>query len=89
MTKTVTLKELRPNLPKVIDAVNKRMERYIVTKHGHPAAIILSLDDFEGLLETLEILQDKAGYARLKKANREIKTSKIRSLDEIHRLLRV
>jgi prevent-host-death family protein len=89
MTKTVTLKELRPNLPKIIQAVDKQMERYIITQRGLPKAIILSLDDFEGILETLEILQDKAGLSRLKKAEREAKAGKTRSLKEIHRDLSI
>lgn len=87
MTKLITLKELRPSLPKIIEAVDKRMERYIITKRGTPRAVLLSIDDFEGLLETLDILQDKAGISRLRKAERELKAGKTRSLEQIHKSL--
>lgn len=87
MSRTVTLKELRPNLPKIMEGVDKRMERYVVTKRGHPLAIILSVDDFEGILETLEILQDKTLMRRLKKAEKDIKHGKGDSLEKIHRSL--
>ncbi|MFC1679593.1 type II toxin-antitoxin system Phd/YefM family antitoxin [Elusimicrobiota bacterium] len=87
MTRHISIKELRPNLPKIMDAVDKRLDRYVVTKRGKPVAVVLSPDDFEGLLETLDILEDKAGLKRLRKAKRELSEGKTRSLDEIRRSL--
>lgn len=87
MAKTVTLKELRPNLPKIIQEVDKRMERFVVTRRGYPVAVIMSPDDLEGILETLEILEDKALVVRIKKAEKELMTGKTRTLDKIHRAL--
>lgn len=87
MTKTVSLKELRPELPKVMRAVDERMDRFFVTRRGHPFAVILSLDDYEGLLETIEILGDKKLMARLKKAEKEVREGKTRPLNEIRRSL--
>ena len=89
MTRTVNLKELRPKLPSVMEAVDKKLDRYIVTKRGHPLAVILSVDDYEGMLETMEILRDKVGMRRLKKAESEVREGKTRSLKDIHRDLGV
>ena len=83
MIHTITLKELRPQLPDVINKMDKRFERFIVTKRGHPSAILLNVDDYEGLIETLEILQDKAGVKRLKSAKQQILKKQTRSLEEI------
>lgn len=88
MTRTVTAKELRPQLPRVLDAVDRRLDRFIVTRRGKPTAVIMSADDYEGLLETIEILQDKTGLARLRQAEREVKQGRTRSLEEIDRSLR-
>lgn len=87
MTKTVSLKELRPQLPKIMKAVDEQMHRFVVTRHGHPAAVIMSPDDYEGLLETIEILQDKKLMKRIKKAEADLKAGRTHSLDEIHRAL--
>ena len=34
-------------------------ETYAITHNGKPCAVLMSNDEYEGLLETLEILQDK------------------------------
>ncbi len=85
MTRHITVKELRPNLPRVMDAVDKRLDRYIVTKRGLPVAVIISPDDYEGLLETIDILQDKPLMKRLKRAETEARAGKTRTLEEIER----
>ena len=89
MIRHITLKELRPKLPSVMSMIDKRMDRYIVTKRGKPVAVILSPDDYEGLIETLEIMSDPALMKRIKQAERDVKAGRTRSLEEIHRSLKV
>ena len=85
MVNTITLKELRPDLPEVIKKIDARLDRYIVTKRGRPVAVMLSPDDFEGLVETVEILSDKETVKRIKQAKREIKEGKTVSLETLRR----
>ena len=37
----------------------------VVTEHGEPVAVVLSIEDFQGMQETLEILSDPELRARL------------------------
>ncbi len=85
MVNTITLKELRPELPQVIKGIDTKLDRYIVTKRGKPIAVMMSPDDYEGLLETIEILSDKETARRIKKAKQEIKEGKTISLEELRR----
>jgi len=85
MVNTITLKELRPELPQVIKNIDTKLDRYIVIKRGKPVAVMLSPDDYEGLLETIDILSDKETVSRIKKAKREIKEGKTISLEELRR----
>jgi antitoxin YefM len=34
--------------------------RVVITKHGHPAAVVISLDDLESLEETLDVMDSAA-----------------------------
>ena len=34
-------------------------EKYTITHNGEPYAVLISTEEYDGLLETLEILQDK------------------------------
>jgi prevent-host-death family protein len=83
MTNLVTLKELRPKLPAIIKDIDTKLDRYIVTKRGKPISIMLSIDDYEGLLETIEILSNKDMVRRIKKAKKEIKEGKTISLEKL------
>ncbi len=83
MVNTITLKELRPGLPKVIKNIDSKLARYIVMKRGKPVAMMISPDDYEGLIETIEILSDKNAAKRIKEAKREIAEGKTVSLDEL------
>ncbi|MBU1148378.1 MAG: type II toxin-antitoxin system Phd/YefM family antitoxin [Candidatus Omnitrophica bacterium] len=83
MVNTITLKELRPELPEVIKHIDDRLDRYIVTKRGKPIAIMMSPDDYEGLLETIQILSNKDTARRIRKAKKEIKEGKTISLAKL------
>lgn len=85
MVNTISLKELRPELPKVMMAIDTRLDRYIVTRRGKPIAVMMSPDDYEGLLETILILSDKQTARRIKRAKKEIKEGKTISLEELRR----
>lgn len=87
MTHTITLKALRPGLPKVAEAVESQFERYIVTRHGHPMMLLVNPEDFEGLLETIEILSDRSALKRIRRGWREAKAGKTTSLEELRRRL--
>lgn len=70
----ITLKELRPMLPKVIEKIDSKLDRYIISKRGKPIAVLLSIDDFESLMETLNEVSDRENLKNIKKAMRETKT---------------
>jgi len=80
---TISLRELRPRLATVFKNISDRFDRYVVTKRGNPEAVIMSIADYESILETMDIQSDKALMKRLAKAEKERKAGHGRSLDEI------
>ena len=55
---TVTLSEAKARLARLLRDVEELGERVVITRSGRPSGVLLSLDEYEGLLETLEILAD-------------------------------
>lgn len=52
-------------------------ESFILLKDGEPMSAILPFDEYESLLETLDILEDDPDIlSKLKKAERDIKLGK-------------
>jgi len=76
MTITIPLTELRPKLPKIMDRLSKYFDRYVITRHGKPEAVMLSEDDYESLLETLDILSDQQLMRDIKKAEEGLRKGK-------------
>ena len=87
MVNTITLKELSSDLPAVIKGIDNKLDRYIVTKRGKPVAVIMNPDDYDGLLETIEILSDKEAVKGIRKAKKEIKEGKTISLEALRKKL--
>ena len=83
MTHTITLKELRPDLPKVVERIDKKWERYVVTKHGKPSIVMLSIADYESLMETLDILADPRAVKNLKQGEEDLRKGRTRSWPEV------
>lgn len=55
---TSPLTEVRDNLSEIIEGVSSTGSEWIVTKHGKPVAVILGYDEYESLIETINILSD-------------------------------
>ena len=87
MTQTITLKELRPALPKVVDSIDSKMERYLITRHGKPVIVMLGIDDYESLIETLDILADPDAKKGLRQGIKDATRGRTRSWQEIKRSL--
>lgn len=52
----MALKDVKNRLSEVVDQVEREHDRVVITKHGRPAAVVLSVDDLASLEETLEIM---------------------------------
>jgi len=70
------LADVKNRLSEVVERLEREHGRVVITKHGRPAAVVLSVEDLEGLEETLEILSDPRLMRRIRKAAAEIETGK-------------
>ena len=52
----MSLADVKNRLSEVVDRLEREHGRVVITKHGHPAAVVISLDDLESLEETLDVM---------------------------------
>ncbi|MEA5054505.1 MAG: type II toxin-antitoxin system Phd/YefM family antitoxin [Propionicimonas sp.] len=52
---TMALRDVKNHLSEVVDQVEREHDRVVITKHGRPAAVVVSVDDLASLEETLDI----------------------------------
>src|ERR1017187_8535561 len=60
VSEQMPLADVKNRLSEVVDRLEREHGRVIITKHGHPAAVVISVEDLESLEETLDIM-DSAG----------------------------
>jgi prevent-host-death family protein len=70
VTKTLSLTEVKSHFPQLVTGIQERADEVVVTKNGKPAAIILNVEDYEALKETIEILSDKGLMRRIRRNRR-------------------
>ncbi|MGH3681994.1 MAG: type II toxin-antitoxin system Phd/YefM family antitoxin [Natronosporangium sp.] len=56
LTEQMSLAEVKNRLSEVVETVEREHGRFVITKHGRPAAVVVSIDDLEGLEETLDVM---------------------------------
>jgi antitoxin YefM len=69
---TLPLAEIKKRLSEIVDGVEQRHDRVVLTRNGRPAAVILSPEDLESLEETLDILSDPKAMREIRAAERAI-----------------
>lgn len=69
---TQSLAAVKAHFSQVIDEVSGTHERVTITKNGSPVAVLLAVEDFESLLETLEILADPEARSAIREAETEM-----------------
>ena len=66
------LTEARNRLSEIVDEVVSTGSDLVITKHGRPAAVLIGYEEYEALLETLNILSDPEAMAALTEAKRDL-----------------
>jgi prevent-host-death family protein len=85
----MSLAEVKNRLSEVVDRLEREHGRVVITKHGRPAAVVLSIEDLESLEETLDVMGRAELVADVREALAELSTSDapVLSRDEAHRLI--
>ena len=68
---TTSLADAKNRLSEIIQSAQETHERFVITKNGRPAVVLISVDDLESLEETLDILSDPQLMAEIREAQAE------------------
>lgn len=74
---------VKRNLMKLLKKVQEEGSPLVITKDGRTAGVLMSGEDYEGLMETLEILSDKQLVRQLKKADEDFRKGRFYSHEQV------
>ena len=74
--KTMSYTESRARYAEVLDGVANDREEVIITRAGHEPVVIVSLEDYESLRETVYVMRSPANARRLIDAMERLETGR-------------
>lgn len=80
--------EARAQLSQVIESAVATHERTTITRNGVPAAVLLSVDDYESMQETIEILADRDLMAAIKEGLADIGERRVHDQSDVAQAMR-
>lgn len=80
---TIPLAEARANLSRLVDEAVRTHERVEVTRNGRRSAVILSADDYDSMVETLEILSDPELVSEIVEAQAELRAGNYHTIEQV------
>ena len=75
-TRELTTVDARRKLTKLPEELGDNPSTVAVTRRGKPVLAIMTWDDYQTILETLEILSDDRSVAQLRRSIKEVKEGK-------------
>jgi antitoxin YefM len=79
----VPLGEARDRLSEYVSEVERTHQRVTITRHGHPAAVLISADDLASIEETLEILGTPGAVQAVREGQADAAADRFVDNDEI------
>jgi antitoxin YefM len=83
MSNTLPLAEIKARLSEIVDRIEHEHERIVLTRHGRPAAVIMSPEELAALEDTLELLSDPSSMAEIEAARADVARGKTIGADEL------
>jgi len=80
---TLPLADVKARLSELIARVQQQHDQVTVTRNGRPAAVVVSIDEWESLQETLEILSDPAAVAAIVEARDAVSRGEVFTTEDI------
>jgi antitoxin YefM len=72
LAEQMPLADVKNRLSEVVDRLQREHGRVVITKHGRPAAVVLSVEDLDSLEETLDVMGSAALLDDIRAALREL-----------------
>lgn len=77
--KVINFSEARNNLKKAIDSVVEDADYAVISRRDAPDAVMMSLDTFNSMVETMHLLRAPANAAHLARSIGQFRKGKIRA----------
>ena len=82
---TQALSNARKNLSQLVQSAQEQGTQHVITVNGSNAAMLMSYDDYESMVETLELLQDQQAIKELIQSEKDFNNGDYITLEELEK----
>lgn len=82
-TKIISITDGRKDLLRIAKEARENLDRFVFTRNGKPEVILLNFEDYEDLLETLEIYETPGLVETLEQRQKEVKEGRSTSGQDV------
>jgi len=79
----IPITQVKRDFLDIMRKVDELDETVAITKNGVPVGVLINIDRYEGLLETIDILSDEATMKALKRSQKEASGGKLFTHEEV------
>jgi len=83
MNSVLPLTEARNKFAELIDEASKMFARFTITRNGKPEAVIMSKDEYDALIDTIEILSNPDTIASIRRGEKDVKAGRVKPLEDV------
>jgi antitoxin YefM len=85
---TLPITEVKTRLTEVVVQVEKQRDRILITRNGKPAALLVSVGEWESINETLDVLSDPEALKDIREADEAYARGDVFGNEDIAEILR-
>jgi antitoxin YefM len=83
LQKILPVTKVKHELLDILKAMEREYATITLTRNGEPVGVMMTPERYESLIETIEILSDKAVMRDLKASRRDFQSGKVYDHDEV------
>ena len=85
---TLPITEVKTRLTEVVVQVEKQRDRILITRNGKPAALLVSVGEWESINETLDVLSDPEALKDIRESDEAYARGEVFDNEDIAEILR-
>lgn len=87
MIQTLPVTKARESLTQIVENAKNRLDEYVITVNGIPAAVIMSHAEFESWKETMEIVSDPLLMKAVREGEKDMTAGKVHDWEKVKKEL--
>jgi len=84
---TLSVADARANFSRIVESASSTHERFDVTRNGDRVAVLLGADDYDALLETVDVLSRPDEVEAIRRGIADLEAGEVSSADEVRRVM--